>query len=87
MPRQPSRPLSHWKPAPAEPCHKSVTQSSLRAQRFPGTRWLGLCLPLVLILGRIPHVRTAFTLAVLVGASFAHMVVSIVPHKIHASML
>jgi hypothetical protein len=39
-------------------------------QWFPGTRWLGLCLPLVLILtyGRL---GTAFTLAVLVGASLA----------------
>src|SRR3984957_7233154 len=39
-------------------------------QWFPGTRWLGLCLPLVLILA-YRRLGTAFTLAVLVGASFA----------------
>ena len=39
-------------------------------QWFPGTRWLGLCLPLVLIFA-YRRLGTAFTLAVLVGASLA----------------
>jgi hypothetical protein len=37
---------------------------------FPGTRWFGLCLPLVLILA-YRRLGTTFTLAVLVGASLA----------------
>jgi hypothetical protein len=37
---------------------------------FPGTRWLGLCLPLILILA-YRRLGTPFTLAVLVGASLA----------------
>ena len=40
-------------------------------QWFPGTRWLGLCLPLVLIL-TYRRLGTVFTLAVLVGASLSH---------------
>ena len=39
-------------------------------QWLPGTRWFGLCLPLILILG-YRRLGTAFTLAVLVGASLA----------------
>src|ERR1700722_1996801 len=39
-------------------------------QWFPGTRWLGLCLPLVLILS-YRRFGGPFTLAVLVGASLA----------------
>lgn len=39
-------------------------------QWFPGTRWLGLCLPLLLILA-YRRLGTPFTLAVLVGASLA----------------
>jgi hypothetical protein len=37
---------------------------------FPGTRWFGLCLPLILILA-YRRLGTPFTLAVLVGASLA----------------
>ena len=37
---------------------------------FPGTRWFGLCLPLILILA-YRRLGTTFTLAVLVGASLA----------------
>ena len=39
-------------------------------QWFPGTRWFGLCLPLIVILA-YRRLGTPFTLAVLVGASFA----------------
>jgi hypothetical protein len=39
-------------------------------QWFPGTRWFGLCLPLILILA-YRRLGTPFTLAVLVGASLA----------------
>jgi len=39
-------------------------------QWFPGTRWFGLCLPLILILA-YRRLGTAFMLAVLVGASLA----------------
>jgi hypothetical protein len=39
-------------------------------QWFPGTRWLGLCLPLLLILA-YRRLGAPFTLAVLVGASLA----------------
>jgi hypothetical protein len=37
---------------------------------FPGTRWFGLCLPLILILG-YRRLGTVFTLAVLAGATLA----------------
>lgn len=39
-------------------------------QWFPGTRWFGVCLPLILILA-YRRLGTSFTLAVLVGASLA----------------
>jgi hypothetical protein len=39
-------------------------------QWFPGTRWFGLCLPLILMLA-YRRLSAPFTLAVLVGASFA----------------